>query len=142
MCLSSIGKLGTHNADGPGVGGQHFKSAGNFMNCRENREIFFYPPPGGNFRGSKNQKSGKCHERPRKVIQNVTPTQPHPTPSDGGRIPGGGGVRVEHFKVTKHQVLKSISIMQVSCANITLHIFGANAGRSYSEGGRLERSSK
>ena len=53
-----------------GVGGQNFKSPGNVMNCRENRYIFFYPPPpGGNFRGSKKQKSGKCHERPRKVTK-------------------------------------------------------------------------
>ena len=40
--------------------------------------------------GQKNQKSGKCYERPRKVIKNVTPTQHHPTPSDGGRQRGGG----------------------------------------------------
>ena len=45
------------------------------------------------------------------------PPQPHPT--------GGGGVRGEHFKVTKHQVLKSISGMQLSCAIITLQIFWA-----------------
>ena len=37
--------------------------------------------------------------------QNVTPT-----PSDGM----GGGVRGENFKVTKHQLLKSISGMQLS----------------------------
>ena len=43
-----------------------------------------------------------------------TPPQPHPT---------GGGVRAEKFKVTKHQVLKSISGMQLSCAIITLQIF-------------------
>ena len=46
------------------------------------------------------------------------PPQPHPTG-------GGGGVRGEHFKVTKHQVLKSISGMQLSCAIITLQIFWA-----------------
>ena len=46
----------------------------------------------------------------------VSPPQPHPT---------GGGVRGEHFKVTKHQVLKSISGMQLSCAIITLQIFWA-----------------
>ena len=28
-----------------GVGGQNFKSSVNFMNCRENREFFFTPPP-------------------------------------------------------------------------------------------------
>ena len=65
---------------GGGVGGQHFKSPVNFMNCRENRKKI--PPPtkggrSGNFRGSKNQKSGKCHELPRKVINKLTP--PHPT---------------------------------------------------------------
>ena len=32
--------------------------------------------------------------------------------------------------------------MQVSCANITLQIFGVKPDRAYSEGGRLERSSK
>ena len=36
----------------------------------------------------------------------------------------GGGVSGEHFEVTKHQVLKSISGMQLSCAIIsTLQIF-------------------
>ena len=56
-------------ADGPGDG--------SYLNK-------FDPPPKGGrsviLRGSKNQKSRKCHERPRKVIKNVTPTQPHPTP--------------------------------------------------------------
>ena len=45
---------------------------------------------------------------------------PHPT--------GGGGVRGENVKVTKHQVLKSISGMQLSCAIITLQIFWAKPG--------------
>ena len=45
---------------------------------------------------------------------------PPPTPSDGG-----GG---EYVKVTKHQVLKSISGMQLSCAIITLQIFWAKPG--------------
>ena len=38
------------------------------------------PAQGGrsrNFRGSKNQKSGKCHELPRKLIK--TKCNPHPT---------------------------------------------------------------
>ena len=48
----------------------------------------------------------------------VSPPPP-PTPSDGG------GVRGENAKVTKHQVLKSISGMQLSCAIITLQIFWA-----------------
>ena len=48
---------------------------------------------------------------------------PPPTPSDEG-----GGVRGENVKVTKHQVLKSISGMQLSCAIITLQIFWAKPG--------------
>ena len=40
----------------------------------------------GNFRGSKNQKSGKCHELSRKSITFVLT---HPTPGGGG-VPGGG----------------------------------------------------
>ena len=47
-----------------------------------------YPPQrgpmgvlGGGFRGSKNQKSGKCHKLPRKAIQNYLKKKP-----------GGGGV--------------------------------------------------
>ena len=44
-------------------------------------------------------------------------------PSDGG-----GGVRGENVKVTKHQVLKSISGMQLSCVIITLQIFWAKPG--------------
>ena len=45
-----------------------------------------------------------------------------PTLSDGG------GVRGENVKVTKHQVLKSIPGMQLSCAIITLQIFWAKRG--------------
>ena len=96
--------------------------------------------------GSKNQKSGKCHELSRKSIifvlthvpgvlgvkiskvreisrtaekidkknycrkkkKNVTTTPPHPT--------GMGWGKGENFKVTKHQLLKSISGMQLSWA--------------------------
>ena len=76
--------------------------------------------PSGNFRGSTNQKSGKCYELAIKVIKNVTP--PHPT--------GGGGVRGENLKITKHKVLKSISGMQLSCAIITLQIFWTKPGRA------------
>ena len=99
----------TLGGSGGGVGGQHFKSPVNFMNCRENR--YKNPPStkGGrswNFRGSKNQKSGKCHELPRKVIKQINPTPPNqglgvlkgktfllapPTPSDGG---GGLGAKI------------------------------------------------
>ena len=122
-----------------------------------NKTFFDTPHPGGSPGGwgSKSQKSGKCHELPRKVIKNVTPTPPHPT---GGwefygykfqtsetfhelsrksiffisprphPHPTGGGVRGKNFKVTKHQVLKSISGMQLSCAIITLQIFWAKPG--------------
>ena len=48
-------------------------------------------PQGGrswNFRGSINQKSGKCHELSRKAIQ-ICLT--HPTPGDSGGVAGGGG---------------------------------------------------
>ena len=143
-----------------GVGGQHFKSPGNFMNCRENRYIFVPTPHqggrSGNFRGSKNQKSGKYHELPRKC-NNKKIIPPHPTPPGVGSFMGKnvkclrhfmncrenryfllappppshpirirwGGVRGENVKVTKHQVLKSISGMQLSCAIITLQIFWA-----------------
>ena len=43
----------------------------------------------GNFRGSKNQNSGKCHELSRKSIKKNLFT--HPTP-------GGGGVGGQNFK--------------------------------------------
>ena len=67
-----------HPGGSRGVGGQNFKSAGNFTNCRENRNNIFF--------------------------------NPHPTLSDGGGGRGG------NFKVTRHQVLKSISGMQLSWA--------------------------
>ena len=78
----------THpSVPGGGLGGQHFKSAGNFTNCQENR-----------------QKKNSAEK--------ITKTRnPHPTPSDGG-----GGVRGENVKVTKLQGLKSISGMQLSWA--------------------------
>ena len=57
-----------------------------------------------------------------------TPRPPHPIRR------GGGGVRGENVKVTKHQVLKSISGMQLSCAIITLHVFWAKPGNR-NEGG-------
>ena len=51
---------------------------------------------------------------PRKIIlKNVTPTPPKP-PHPPHPPDGGGGFRGENFKVTKHQVLKSISGMQLS----------------------------
>ena len=65
----------------------------------------------------KNFKCQTFHELSRKSIFLLAPP---PTPSDGG-----GGVRGEHFEVTKHQVLKSISGMQLYCAIITLQIFWA-----------------
>ena len=95
------------------------------MNVQKINKTNVYPPhPGGSSVpgwggwggwGSKCQKCGKFHELPRKSIkknsaEKVTKTcNPHPTPSDGG-----GGVRGEHFKVTKLQGLKSISGMQLS----------------------------
>ena len=106
------------------LGGQKIRSPGNVMNCPENqsnnfdlphpggpgglvcskcqksgkfqlprRSIIFFPS--GNFRGSKKQKSGKCHELPRKVVEtNVTPTPPHPT--------GVGSFMGKHFKCLRH----------------------------------------
>ena len=70
----------------------------------------------------KNFKCQTFHELSRKSIFLLAPP---PTPSEGGG--GGGGVRVrgENVKVTKHQVLKSISGIQLSCAISTLQIFWA-----------------
>ena len=73
----------------------------------------------------KNFKCQTFHELSRKSIFLLAPP---PTPSEGGGGGGGwGGVRVrgENVKVTKHQVLKSISGIQLSCAIITLQIFWA-----------------
>ena len=73
-------------------------------------------------------KHFKCqtfHELSRKSIFFLAPP-PHPT---------GGGVRGENLKVTKHQVLKSIPGMQLSCAIITLQIFWAKPGNPR-EGGK------
>ena len=91
------------------------------MSRKSIKQIFTHPTPGGpasrgggGVGGSKFQKCGKFHELPRKSIkknsaEKITKTyNPHPTPSDGG------GVRGEHFKVTKLQGLKSISGMQLS----------------------------
>ena len=46
----------------------------------------------GNFRGSKNQKSGKCHELSRKSIHLFLPIPP------GGGSRGGGGVGGQNVK--------------------------------------------
>ena len=107
----------------------------------------------GNCRGSKNQKCGKYHELPRKVLKKSNRTPPHqglgvlkgknfkcqtfhdsrksiflvsppPTPSDGG---GGQGRKFQ--RNYKHEVLKSISGMQFSCVIITLQIFWAKPGK-------------
>ena len=82
----------------------------------------------------KNFKCQTFHELSRKSIFFLSPppTPPHPT---------GGGVRGENFKVTKHQVLKSIPGMQLSCAIISLQIFWAKQGNPR-EGGRVERSNE
>ena len=90
--------------------------------------------------GSKFQKCEKFHELPRKSIKkitaekkNVTTTPPHPT---GG---GGGGVKGENFKVTKHQLLKSISGMQLSWAKPGNPREGGREGRIGERGERDER---
>ena len=59
------------------------------------------------------------HELSRKSIFFVSPPPPYPM---------GGGVRGENVKVTKHQVLKSVSGMQLSCAIIALQLFWAKPG--------------
>ena len=74
----------------------------------------------------KNFKCQTFHELSRKSIFFFRPPPPHPTE---------GGVRGENFKVTKHQVLKSIPGMQLSCAIITLQIFWAKPGNPR-EGGK------
>ena len=74
------------------------------------------PPGVGSFMG-KNFKCQTFHELSRKSIFFLAP----PTPSDGRG-------RGENFKVTKHQVLKSIPGMQLSCAIITLRIFWTKPG--------------
>ena len=65
------------------LGGQKIKSPGNVMNCPEKPHKNSKPGGGGgwggSFRGSKNQKSWKCHELPRKSIKKIL-------------NPGGGGV--------------------------------------------------
>ena len=67
------------------LGGPKIKSPGNVMNCPENRYIFAV----GILGDQKNQKSGKCNELPRKVIQKCNP---HPTP------PGVGSFMCTNFK--------------------------------------------
>ena len=68
------------------------------------------PPKGGggrsgNFRGSKNQKSGKCHELSRKSINLFLPIPPR-------GVPGGGGWGLKFQKSGKFHELsrKSITI--------------------------------
>ena len=74
------------------------------------------PPKGGgrsgNFRGSKNQKSGKCHELSRKSITFVLP---HPPPSHpGGWVPGGGGWGSKFKKSGKFHELSRKSIKKTT----------------------------
>ena len=83
--------------------------------------MFTHPAPGGPAsRGgwggvniSKVRKISRTAEnidKQKNAAEKITKTcNPHTTPSDGG-----GGVRGEHFKVTKLQGLKSISGMQLS----------------------------
>ena len=55
----------------------------------------------GNFRGSKNQKSGKCHELPRKVIKKSNRTPPHQ---------GLGVLKGKHFKCQTFHEFEKIDI--------------------------------
>ena len=82
--------------------------------------MFTHPTPGvqrpGGGLGVKISKVREISRTAEKIdkqknsAEKITKTcNPHPTPSDGG-----GGVRGEHFKVTKLQDLKSISGMQLS----------------------------
>ena len=73
--------------------------------------------------GSKFQKSGKFHELPRKSInifllprKSITKILPRKIiiKCNLHLIRWGGGVTGENFKVTKHQVLKSISGMRLT----------------------------
>ena len=57
------------------------------------RKSKFVYPPSGNFRRSKKQKSGKCHELPRKVIK----CNPHPTPPGVGSFMGKNVKCLRHF---------------------------------------------
>ena len=68
------------------------------------------------------------HELSRKSIFFVRSRPPPPHPM------GGGGVRGENVKITKHQGLKSISGMQLSCAIITLQIVWAKPGNPREDG--------
>ena len=79
------------------------------------------PPKGGgrsgNFRGSKNQKSGKCHELSRKSINWFLPIPP------GGGFEGGGGWGLKFQKSGKFHELSRKSIkkkkleIQCKCQN-------------------------
>ena len=90
---------------GGGGWGSTFHKSG--MNCRENRLKKNPPPPptkggrSGNFRGSTNQKSGKCHELPRKVIKQINPTPPHQ---------GLGVLKGKNFKCQTFHELEKIDI--------------------------------
>ena len=69
------------------LGGPKIKSPGNVMNCPENPKKIQNAVGGGSFRGSKNQKSWKCHELPRKS-KKVKPRW---------GVGWGGGFRGQHF---------------------------------------------
>ena len=68
------------------------------------------PPKGGgrsgNFKGSKNQKSGKCHELSRKSINLFLPIPPR-------GVPGGGGWGSKFQKSGKFHELSRKSIKQI-----------------------------
>ena len=82
------------------------------MSRKSIKQMFTHPTPGGpaSRGGGQNVKSAEKIDKQKNSAEKITKTcNPHPTPSDGG-----GGVRGEHFKVTKLLGLKSISGMQLS----------------------------
>ena len=94
------------------------------MNVQKINKTNVYPPhpggssvPGGGGLGGVNiskvreiSRTAEKIDKQKNSAEKITKTcNPHPTPSDGG-----GGVRGEHFKVTKLQGLIGISGMQLS----------------------------
>ena len=78
-----------------GFRGSKIKSPGNVMNCPETNKKIVDPPhsggvPRGIGGGATFQKSGKCHELPRKSINCCLPPPPTPTQQVGG----GLGVKI------------------------------------------------
>ena len=94
--ISAYPRGGSHGMGG--FRGSKTKSPGNVMNCPETNKKSVDPPHSGG-RGSqgnwgggaKFQKSGKCHELPRKSIHFCLSPPPYPTG-------GGGGVRSPNWR--------------------------------------------